>query len=257
MITSAQAFLLLTLPDVNLVTPMVNQSGTLALECVSVASSEYNPPDGQPNSSNRDVYLVLRLNNNEFPIDPARVIEISVDAQGVRTYKFHGTPSDPLAFILKITPPTKNSEAFVEDLETFEGIIAQYADLRGSYPSQTSDTTHSNPPDYRGHLVLVNEDTGEIVGEIEHRFRVHEDPSLSEKGRENEPVVIEVPQDVEKDLDNGAPIEVFARYIPPGEENWITKGAVRVRLVLCFFSIIHYGERFFLVTQFPPLPIYF
>jgi spartin len=227
MISPTEAFLLLTLPNAHLSTPTTNQSGTLALECVTVTLPPSGNDPGSP-PSHQDVYLVLRLNNFETPIDPTRVVEICVIENGTRTYRFCGTNTDPTVLVLSITPPVDN-HLFFEDLETFEGIIAQYAELREASPA-TGISHNAHTADLRGHLVLINEDNGEIVGEVERSFRINEDPSLYEKGRENEPIVIEVPEGAEDEL-KGTPIEVFARNIPPGEENWITKGATVVRFV--------------------------
>jgi len=157
-------------------------------------------------------------------------VEFSVDGNGVRSYRFLGTEIDPSILVLSITPTT-NDQHILEDLDTFEGILTQYsAEVRGrTHPSQPTTATRDGSVfgDLRGQLVLINEDNGEVVGQVDKKFNIREDPRLHEKGRENEPVVIEVPDD--DDLhDDGTPLEVFARYVPPGEEDWITKSATVV-----------------------------
>ncbi|KAE9401528.1 hypothetical protein BT96DRAFT_965005 [Gymnopus androsaceus JB14] len=140
------------------------------------------------------MFLVLRINSNEFPLDPRRVITLTAQAGG-RTYVFSGTESDPEELELRIPD-----------------------DLSSQTPS-LKDT----PQDYRGHLVLINQDSGDIIGEVDQKISVHEDAALShpEKGHEHDPVVIEIPEDEEE----GKAIEVFARTIPPNEQDWITSSA--------------------------------
>jgi spartin len=49
--------------------------------------------------------------------------------------------------------------------------------------------------DFRGHLVMINEDTDEIINEIQDNLQIHEDPSMYETGHRNDPVIIEVPEE--------------------------------------------------------------
>jgi spartin len=230
MLSAPEAFQLLTLPNATISTNTTIQRGTLALECVTIAVP-HSGAGARPDQ--RDVYLVLKLNTYETALDPTRVVEFSVDSNGTRWYRFLGTETDPSILALSITP-TANDQHILEDLETFEGILTQYAaEVRGrTHPAEPATTTRDGPAlgDLRGHLVLINEDSGEVVGQVDKKFNIREDPRLHEKGRENEPVVIEVP-DEDGVYDDGTPLEVFARYVPPGEEDWITKGATVVRLV--------------------------
>ena len=76
----------------------------------------------------------------------------------------------------------------------------------------------------RGRLVFVDDNTGEVVGELDNKLRINEDPALSTPGAENAPVVIEIADDEAQ--------EVFARVIPPEERDWITNSATLVRYVL-------------------------
>jgi spartin len=229
MLSAPEAFQLLTLPNATISNATTIQTGTLALECVTIAV----PPRHSGRPDQRDVYLVLKLNTYETPLDPTRVVEFSVDRNGVRSYRFLGTETDPSVLILSITPTT-NDQHILEDLETFEGILIQYAsEVRGrTHPAQPATTSKDDSAlgDLRGHLVLINEDNGEVVGQVDQKFHIREDPRLHEKGRENEPVVIEVPED-DSAYDEGTPLEVFARYVPPEEGDWMTKGATVVRRV--------------------------
>ncbi|KAF8163687.1 hypothetical protein B0H34DRAFT_765375 [Crassisporium funariophilum] len=230
MVHDPEAFVLLNLQDATLSSSGITENGVLSLQCVTLSH-----PDSQ-STEERDVYLVLSLNASETPIDPARVIQ-RTDVPGVRTYHFAGTQIDPteLVLTLKTPVPEGSHPQRSENLETFDNIIAQYAvDFRGSR-SGTSPTiapiqgqkpgvSLTGNKDLRGHLVMINEDTGEVVGEVEDRFRIREDPIMHEKGHENDPVIIEVPEQSTRESD-ATTLEVFARIVPPDQQTWITKSA--------------------------------
>lgn len=237
-------FLLLTLPNTTLTANGTSESGTLYLECITV-----QVPDTSA-VVDRDVYLILRINSIETPIDPARVI-YRTDGSGWRTYTFYGTETDPTELVLTISPPTpsQSNVLFKEDLETFESILAQYADLRGSpdsvnvtnpiatVPIGRSDIIGSGFPgghgDLRGRLVAVNEDTGEVVGEFDDvKFRVQEDPILHQKGHENDAVIIEVPETRSGEEQDATALQMFIRAVPPDQQDWLTKSATVVRYAI-------------------------
>jgi spartin len=235
MSSAPEAFLLLTLPNVTLTAQNMVQTGMLALECVTVVVPSAHNPTAQAHASpvNRDVYLVLRLNAFETPIDPARVVVFSVSPAGVRTYTFQGTQLDPrvLTFTIAAKPKGEEDPNLTEDLETFQSIIAQYAELRGG-PAPTSAPlpTATHPHDLRGHLVLINEDSGEIIGEVDtdRRFTIQEDTTLAERGREDDPVVLDIPNGAANATESH-PLQLFVSFVPPGQEDWITKGATIIR----------------------------
>jgi len=234
-----EAFVLLSLPNVSLTTPNGTENGTLMVECVTLPASAQA-------SLERDVFLVLRVNALEVPLDPGRVISVkSVDSNG-RSYALHGSYVDPTELQLAVSYSSHFLGGGIplheqEDLETFEGILSQYADFRGvsedskvsptsSQPSEKIMLNREGPNDsrLRGQLVLVNENTGEVVGEVEQKFNVKEDPGLAEKGHERDPVVIEIPEGA---TPTESAIDVFARTIPPEQQNWMTTAATLVRRV--------------------------
>lgn len=232
--TTPEAFLLLTLPGTTLKTPIFTRTGTLGLECVTVPTSQ-------------DVYLVLRMDSTEIPIDPYRVIVFELTHAGSRVYTFCPTDIDPDELVVTIPLPNYVHAAFLEDVETFESILDQYAEFRGPGTDTPSDRAPSPlgygklpehisisgskvdvkaPDDLHGHLVLVNQDNGEIVGQFDDKFRVREDSSLSKDGQEKGPVVIEIPEDAGSE---GSALEVFARTVPADQHDWITNSATIVR----------------------------
>ncbi|KAK7037508.1 hypothetical protein VNI00_011000 [Paramarasmius palmivorus] len=235
---SRDAFLMLSLPNCTLRTPTATEIGVLALECVTL------PPSAKA-IYNRDVFLVLRVNSLEVPLDPTRTIVLNDSSSG-RTYVFHGTEADPTELTLVIAYSVyANDGPLPEDLETFDGVLAQYANFqvagRVSEPPSpavekngtglpVAPANGSSKEDMRGHLVLMNEETGEIVGEVDKRITVREDPHLSEKGHERDPVVIEIPDDASPDEETA--IEAFARNVPPDQQNWMTNSASLVSHVI-------------------------
>ncbi|KAF9453641.1 hypothetical protein P691DRAFT_694194, partial [Macrolepiota fuliginosa MF-IS2] len=238
-----EAFLLLSLPNCTISFKDVLETGPLGLECVTIPIPEAS------GVNDRDVYLVLKLNMSETPIDPARTIQRS-DTPVSRVYTFYGTPADPTELVLTIpTPPGgAKSTPLDEDLNTFEGILAQYAvDFRSPFtpaqPQPQSRAVPNEPPpsyanddnkDLRGHLVMINEDTGEVIGEVEDRFRIQEDPVMYQRGHESDPVVIEVPDEAGLRESDASALEAFARIVPPDQRDWITKSATVVSHAISF-----------------------
>jgi spartin len=236
-----EAFLLLTLPSCSLSSQDFAESGTLGLECVTV------PLPNASDSGDREVYLVLKLNATEIPIDPARVIQRS-DTPVARVYTFNPTPSDPIELILSIATVSGDpkNDHLSDDLDTFEGLLEQYAlDFRAPQTQTYASPKESPPPpkkasditDLRGQLVMINEETGEVVGQVEDRFRIREDPVMYERGHERDPVVIDVPDEAglrESDVDA---MEAFACIVPPDQQDWITKSATIVRCVSTSFIV--------------------
>ncbi|KAF5373121.1 hypothetical protein D9758_001486 [Tetrapyrgos nigripes] len=231
-----QAFVLLTLSNASLTTPGSTEHGALVLECVTLSATAKQ-------SLERDVFLVLRINQIEVPLDPGRVITVkSINSNG-RSYVLQGSYADPTELHLTVSFSSHFLGGGIplheqEDLETFESILSQYADFHGvsedssispisSQPSEKILYNRDGPNDsrIRGQLVLVNEDTNEVVGEVERKLKVNEDPALAEKGHEKDPVIIEIP---ERSEHTETAIEAFARTIPKEDQNWMTTGATLV-----------------------------
>ncbi|KAJ3514180.1 hypothetical protein NLJ89_g2519 [Agrocybe chaxingu] len=221
-----EAFVLFSFPKASLTVAAATQTGPLSLECVTVPIPE------SANAQDRDVYLVLRLNATETVIDPARVVK-RTDGSGFRTYTFAATQADPSELFLMLQLDSSNAE-LVDKVDTFESILDQYVAEFQGLPARSSPAlppaqmaglgvTRGNK-DLRGHLVMINEETGEVIGEVEDRFRIREDPIMNEKGHETDPVIIEVPEESTRESDANA-LEVFARIVPPDQQNWMTKSA--------------------------------
>ncbi|KAF8881931.1 hypothetical protein CPB84DRAFT_1838237 [Gymnopilus junonius] len=219
MLDIPEAYLLISLPNATLTPSGSNtEMGDLKLECVSVPT-----PDSKE-SQDRNVYLILRVNATEMPVDPTTVVRRSENT-GFRTYSFTGTQVHPIDLIVKVEAPNSNNEV-LDKLEAFENILAQYV---AEYHDLSCQAAHhggccAGDRDLRGRLVMINDDTGEVVGEVEDRFRIKEDPVMHEMGHENDPVIIEVPEESTRQADANA-LEAFARIVPPEQRNWITSSA--------------------------------
>ncbi|KAG1736854.1 uncharacterized protein EDB91DRAFT_1224496 [Suillus paluster] len=215
----SEAFVLLNIPDVTLTTSGNPQSGVLALECVTAQAGDVH---------HAEVYLVIRLGSFECPIDPTRPIYFSFDAQlGHRSY----TLSSPDGSTLRLDLPLSNVPHLLEDQDTLHGILAQYAEMRefttGNKDSKAAAAAQApvvspqglsgDHEAMRGRLVLIDEDNGEIVGELDNEVKIDEDPSLCVQGRENDPVMIELPED-----DTHV---ALVRAMPPEDQDWIIKSA--------------------------------
>jgi spartin len=234
---TSDAYVLVTIPNATLTSPSSGTlTGRLALEYIT-----FTIPASA--SAARDVLLVLRLGDDpdsvsgfEAPLDPARAITATVLPSGARRYVFHVTRDD-LEFTLALPEAT-------EDVDLFHSVLAGYAtDLRGGGGSGTASSSvllpeggpHSGYPqgveeDLRGRFILVNEDGGEIVGALDRSVRVREDPSLGETGHENDPVVVELPED--DTLGELRNVEVLVRTVPPEDRDWMMSSALFASYVI-------------------------
>ncbi|TFY61202.1 hypothetical protein EVJ58_g4656 [Rhodofomes roseus] len=211
--TSVSANVLLALPEATLRTQSTPTTGTVYLQYIGVA-----PPSASASAtSERSIYLVVRLNDIEFPIDPSRPVARHITPDGTHVYTFIldgytaqslGLKGDsvPVSLSLRGLP----DPARVDAIETFDQILGQYTGWEGASGGVQQSTGMSlhegggNSEDLRGRLVLMDEATGEMVGEVPHQLPIHEDPALvrvdeaeGAKGAAHAaPVVLELPPDV-------------------------------------------------------------
>ena len=241
------AFLLLSLPRATLGRQRdIPATGSLLLECVTTPATQSPFPD-------RDVYLVIRLGHLEIPVDPSRRVTASVGHDS-HVYAFLATDSDQE---FSISIPFPRTPLASRDLETFNHILTQY--LTGfsenrdgqhvpyhldrkidSAPPPVSPTDEHEYEDLRGHLVLINESDGTVVGDLDHKFRINEDPALTRGLPEGAPVVIELPPDYDAATAVRAKVpgeefvpltarEAFVRAVPPEEQDALTNTATLIR----------------------------
>ncbi len=257
--STPDAHILVTIPSVTLTS---SSSGTFAGQQLALEYVTFDIPECST-AATRDVLLVLRVGTGtgtgssaafEAPLDPARGLTVSTlpaadatsaptaTATATRRYVFHATRDDAeFSVELPVTPET------ADDVELFHSVLVGYAtDVHSDGPADAQLRQSANPEeagsggeeeeDLRGRFVLMNEDNGEIVGALDSSVRVHEDPSLGERGHEEDPVVVELPEGASA-LNELRDIEVLVRTVPPEDRDWMLKGAVFVRHVLLSFPL--------------------
>lgn len=232
--SNVSGFLLLNLPNCTVDSPSrPPQTGVLSLQCVTL---NLNPTAAEPQhattpvTNERDVWLVLKLNSFEMVVSPTQRINHS---RSDFTYIF--LPEEPgREFIRLVVPLDPNNPSSAQDLETMEVILSQYGVLHdvdadaGSAvadrspppyappgPSVSTSTINKQPAvisssdvknasmsDFKGHLVLMDQDSGEVMGTLDEKVKLREDEALSvpTQGREKDPVVIELPSEEEEAL---------------------------------------------------------
>ncbi|CAK5279284.1 unnamed protein product [Mycena citricolor] len=242
MTTLQDAFLLCSLFHCTLSEGKHSQTGTLALECVTVqfaatsSSSSSSPAFMGDDRPDHHVYLILRIKDTEIPIEPGRNVQTHLSESGTRTYTFLPTSSDPSELVLTVALPDIPDSHYLEDIEVFEGVLGQYAVLRPPFqaaaeevPLPTNIYDKEDMKDLRGHLVLVNQDNGEVVGEFEQKFEVKEDPMLTKsESKASDPVIIEVEESTDLAARDADALQIFARAIPPDQRDWITSSATLI-----------------------------
>lgn len=236
------AFLLLSLPKATL--EGQNVTNSLYLECVTIPAAQSPFPD-------RDLYLVIKLGDFEIPVDPSCSVNASISHDS-HLYTFLATDVDP-GFSISILFP--QSPVASQDLEVFNHILTQYVTVfseerDGKYIPQHLDqkidlAPPPNEPEYedlRGHLILVNESDGSVLGDLHHDFKISEDPglSLSRDLPEDAPVVIELPPDYDSATAVRSKVpgqefvpltarEAFIRAVPPEERDSLINSATLIR----------------------------
>ena len=241
------AFLLLSLPRATLERQKdIPVTDSLYLECVTIPAAQSPFPD-------RDVYLVIKLAHLEIPVDPYRRVTASAGHDS-HIYTFQATDSDPK---FSISIPFQRSPVASQDLETFNHILTQcitgFSEERDGQdvpryldekivppPPPVSSANEHEFVDLRGHLVLINESDGTVLGDLDHEFKINEDPTLTRDLPENAPVAIELPPDYETAtaVQPNVPGEefvpmtarkAFVRAVPPEERDALTGTATLIR----------------------------
>ena len=179
---SFEAFILLTLPVATLDIGPQSHSGPFELRCVSLAVEGGKTMQEDYPFSHQKIYLVVRVRGKDTLIDSSRPITFSYD-NAARSYVFGTADGNSGTLLL----PTPSNEAIVlEDQNTFHGILAQYTDLEESTssPSQIGAAPEKivSHEVARRRLVFVDDDTGEVVGELDNKLLINEDPRAEYSG---------------------------------------------------------------------------
>ncbi|KAL4245531.1 hypothetical protein ABKN59_009831 [Abortiporus biennis] len=257
MTSSTEAYILLTLPNVFLQTRDATETGQLTLECISPHDASVTSEDAK---TNKAVYLVFHLNEYILPIEPAIPISLKISQTGDRTYTFHPitmqgrSGKDPIQEVSLTIPIHTQDTHLIDTVEAFDHILTEYAELRWeghnesppapSYEQAISSGMPIDHPELRGKLVLMDELSGQVVGELPQgrRLKLTEDSALAqtETGKDGHgeaaPVVLELPPDV-YDACTGQGVlipegeelvearDIFVRAVPREEQDWLTTSA--------------------------------
>ena len=119
----------------------------------------------------------------------------------------------------------------MEDLESFEVLLRQYKCLGAEATALSGIDTPlggaNAPPmadELRGRLMLINEDNGEVVGELDQSLDADDDKMLADQDR-NKPVMV----DFGNVVDGYAPV-VKVQTVPQDElDDWMLLGAHKFR----------------------------
>lgn len=122
----------------------------------------------------------------------------------------------------------------MEDLDSFEVLLRQYGSIRpddtalanvSAVPMGTKESA-ALPEEMRGRLVLVNQDNGEVVGQLDEELDVEADKGVASDNK-NKPVVL----DFGNEIAGYAP-KVKVQTVPEDElDDWMLKSAHTLRSV--------------------------
>ncbi|WWC89253.1 uncharacterized protein L201_004174 [Kwoniella dendrophila CBS 6074] len=278
----ADGFLLLTIEHAVVKQIYDEETMTLArgefkLECVSLpipseigqqTANPFSPSPADPPIPTHDFWLIIKVGPTfEMPIIPnSEMLPKYIHGEGI----IYTIPSPHIsnASIL-FNLPLPNSQADLEDLDSFEVLLRQYGCLsinqtalsnitlplqntqrqqRTSAVPSSSSTGGSQhvdnkgrgeeemlaPEELRGRIVLINEDNGQVVGELEQQFDIEEDKKLLNEDK-SKPVML----DFTGQLREGQQaLQVKVRTIPEEDlqDDWILRGANTLSKGLSTFS---------------------
>jgi hypothetical protein len=208
------------------------------LECISLpipgdigkqTANPFAPSPSDPAVPTNDFWLVLNVSTFESPLIPTQVwTPLPKSLEGI-SYSF---PSQtvPTARIV-VTLPLPGSTAELEDLDSLEVLLRQYGCLGAEITALTDiEAPHMGmnagpaSQDMRGRLVLINEDSGEVVGELDQKLDIQEDKRIAQDDKDK-PVML----DFGGEVDGYAP-QVIVKTVPQEEmDDWILKGAHYMR----------------------------
>jgi spartin len=262
------SFVLLTLPQVSLRSNGTCEVGSLAVECIS---SNTNLADAKTDTNSSEVTLGFHLGSHSLELKPGSLVKLVISQDGQRAYTFEPANEKSGVVHLIIPPPTEDAPHVAQDIETFDHLLTQYTDLSWTFdlpeirsvpPPLPARTGYSPQPgahdhqtnikanveqakpvedsDLRGHLVLMDESNGDILGELPTSLHLTEDPALPNHAQASDAVVLEMQPEmydactgavqagmIGEDLREAR--EVIVRAVPPEEQDWLMKSATLVR----------------------------
>lgn len=207
-----------------------------SVQCVSLpippeighqTANPFAPSPSDPPVPTQDFWLVLHVGATfELVATPGQMFKPYVQGDKI-TYEM--TSKDiPGASLLFSTPyPTSGSD--LESLQSLESLLHQYGCLAPettalsgiSTARNTGQPSQTAPDELRGKLVLVNEDNGEIIGEMDQQLELQEDSKIAQESKLN-PVVL----DFEQFREGQEALRVKVKTIPEKDlDDWLLRGA--------------------------------
>lgn len=209
------------------------------LDCISLpipaalghqTANPFAPSPSDPPVPTHDFWLVIKFLESSFelPLIPTQQMNISRSA-GEIGYSIPSNEIKGASLLLRFPAPKDGVE--VEEVQGLEDLLYQYGclDRDLSALGGTPGVEPANQPaDMRGKLVLINEDSGQVLGEIDQSLDIEEDRKVGEDGREKQPVVLDFGAVV-----NGQMVgEVVVKTVPEDElDDWMLRGAHFLRWV--------------------------
>jgi hypothetical protein len=191
-------------------------------------ANPFAPSPSDPAVPTHDFWLVLNVGTFEMPLIPSQLCQPSLNTLEGVSYTFPSS-TVPEAQVA-ITLPLPGSTAELEDLDSLEVLLKQYGCLRGEETALKGVNAPQLNADMKGKLVLVNEETGELVGELDQTLDVVEDNKVGQ-GSSNKPVMLDFGDVVE-----GYAPKVVVQTVPENEmDDWLLKSAHYLRYVQLFF----------------------
>lgn len=207
-------------------------------------ANPFAPSPSDPAVPTHDFWLVLHVGSTfEMPLIPETYLVPTASSEGI-SYTIP-SPHVPNASV-QIILPSPASSADMEDLDSFEVLLKQYQSLAkdstalsgvvvpplggttvsgaGIGDTKSAQGSTNAPEDMRGKVVLINEETGEVVGELDQTLDVEEDKKLG-SGDQARPVVLDFGNVVE-----GYAPKVTVQTIKEEDmDDWLLRGAHNIR----------------------------
>lgn len=213
------------------------------MECISLpipaaigkqTANPFAPSPADPLVPTHDFWLVIHVGPTfEMPLVPETYLVPSPSNSNAITYTIP-SPDVPQASV-ELCLPSPTTSADMEDLDSFEVLLRQYKSL-GAETTALSNVTVPPvgaakpsspaplPEEMRGKVVLINEDTGEVVGELDQTIDVEDEKKLAGDAK-NRPVVLDFGNVVE----GYAPKVTVQRIREEDMDDWMLKGAHTIR----------------------------
>ncbi|TYJ54572.1 hypothetical protein B9479_004801 [Cryptococcus floricola] len=227
-----------------------NEEGTLAkgqfrLQCVSLpipkeigrqTANPFAPSPSDPPIPTHDYWLIIHVGASfELLATPGQLFTPQVTKDSITyTITSRDIPGASIAFIL----PYPQTNAQLEDLESLELLLHHYKSmgaeataLAGIEPQNLTGSALA-PEELRGKLVLVNNDNGEVLGEMDENLDIEVDKRIA-KENENLPVVL----DFEQVMEGHQALRVKVKTVPEGDmDDWLLRGANSISRGLLTFG---------------------